>query len=91
MQDQRASVVHDVLKFHGANYFTNKIERNIVEDAHIVPEWHMLKHACVGTCTIDYSFFLPMHRDANNGHQHCFSVRTGRTSLTVASSNVCCH
>ena len=91
MQDQRASVVRDVLKFHGVNYFTQKIERNIVEDVLIVPEWHMLRHACVGACTIEYSFFLPMHHDANNGHQHCFSVRAGRMSLTVASPNACCH
>jgi hypothetical protein len=97
VQDQRASVVRDVLKFHGVNYFTKKkrkkkkIERNIVEDVLIVPEWHILRHACVGACTIDYSFFLPMHRDANNGHQHCFRVRAGRMNLTVASSNACCH
>jgi hypothetical protein len=91
VQDQRASVVRDALNFHGVNYFTKKIEHNIVEDVLIVPEWHILRHACVGACTIDYSFFLPMHHDANNGHQHCFSVRAGRMSLTVASSNACCH
>ena len=57
MQDQRASVVRDALNFHGVNYFTKKIEHNIVEDVLIVPEWQILRHACVGACTIDYSFF----------------------------------
>ena len=49
-------------------------------------------HGCSAcTRTIHYSFFLPMHHDANSGHHHHYSVRAGRLSLIMASSNACCH
>jgi len=47
-------------------------------------------HGCSAcTRTIHYSFFLPMHHDAKSGHHD--SVRAGRLSLNMASSNACCH